>query len=129
MRKILLVIFACASMQLGFAEVENDKDVIIEDVTEISVNAVNVVYEVDGPTSYALNGSTSGVGSSYSIAPLPPANATFSWKLQGGGRGYIYPNQYNCGINLYDAGSYRLSCIITINGVKTESATYITVTP
>lgn len=71
-------------MQLGFAEVENDKDVIIEDVTEMSVNAVNVVYEVDGPTSYALNGSTSGVGSSYSIAPLPPANATFSWKLQGG---------------------------------------------
>ena len=40
MRKILLVIFACASMQLGFAEVENDKDVIIEDVTEMSVNAV-----------------------------------------------------------------------------------------
>lgn len=114
---------------IQFVSVGTSKSEISEyDNEEVSVLNVNDAYTIVGPSSYSLNGSTSGVGNRYYLNPMPINATSIKWEITGD-RGYIYPDGAYCSVNLYKTTRYTLTCVITINGVEEVAYKYITVMP
>ena len=125
MKRILLTLCMFLPLSMVFA---------VEPFSKVELNnnvQDEVFYCISGETSYNLGSSSSGVGGIYTIKPTIPIGSTVEWEIQGT-RGYVYPisDGSACSINIYNAGSYRLSCVITTsNGEVYNPAIYITVMP